>query len=264
MFAKAALLTALLPGALGLGILFPAYFCGDKANCYATDCPQYDSIVAQVTAHPTVPIYTIINPASGPMSTADLYPNYATCIPELKNAGSSSTVLGYVRTNYGDQPIAQVEADIDTYASWPAAYRPTGIFFDEGSNDAAHVSQYTSYATYARSKGFSFIVYNPGTAANSGYFGSSAADLVVTYESAYSSFSTSALTISSSTPAAKQAVLMYNGPSTAPASIINQLGSLGVGAVFITDDTYSNPNTDNPWDTVPTIWAAEVADVAAA
>ena len=91
------------------------------------------------------------------MSTGDLYPNYASCIPELKNAGSSSTVLGYVRTNYGNQAIADVQADIDTYATWPTTYRPTGIFFDEASNDAAHVSQYASYASYARSKGFNFV-----------------------------------------------------------------------------------------------------------
>ena len=49
MFARAALLSlvALVPQTLGLGILFPAYFCGDNANCYATDCPDYDPIVAQ-------------------------------------------------------------------------------------------------------------------------------------------------------------------------------------------------------------------------
>ena len=47
-------------------------------------------------------------------------------------------------------------------------------------------------------------MYNPGTSTNSAYYTS--ADLIVTYESAYSSFSTSNLVISSSTPAAKQAV----------------------------------------------------------
>ena len=91
------------------------------------------------------------------MSVSDLYPNYATCIPELKNAGSSSTVIGYVRTNYGNQAIADVEADIDTYATWPTSYRPTGIFFDEVAWDASFVAQYTALAAYARSKGFGFV-----------------------------------------------------------------------------------------------------------
>lgn len=103
------------------------------------------------------------------------------------------------------------------------------------------------------------IIFNPGTSANSGYF--SAADIVVTYEDSYSSFSTSDLAISSSTPAAKQAVILYDAPtSTASvASLINQLKSLGIGAVFVTDD-----GLDNPYDTVPTVWDDEVADVAAA
>ena len=47
MFAKAALLAAFAQGAFGLGVLFPAYFCGDSANCYATDCPDYDPIVTE-------------------------------------------------------------------------------------------------------------------------------------------------------------------------------------------------------------------------
>ena len=101
-------------------------------------------------------------------------------------------------------------------------------------------------------------MFNPGTSTDPGYF--SSADHIVTYESAYSSFSTSDLIISSSTPAAKQAVLAYNGPSSSPTSLIDQLGSLGVGTAFVTDDTL----VPNPWDSVPTIWAEEVADVAAA
>ncbi|VDC03830.1 unnamed protein product [Peniophora sp. CBMAI 1063] len=257
MLAQVALVVGLLPAALGLNILFPAYFCGDGNDCFTQSCAQYDPIVSQAQAHPNVDFYTIINPDNGPLSTSDLYPNYATCIPELKNAGTNSFVLGYVSTKNGNRAVSDVEADIDTYASWSTSYRPTGIFFDEVPDGAKKVSQYASYATYARDAGFNFIVFNPGTTANSGYF--SPADLVVTFEDLYSSFATSDLSITSSTPAAKQAVILYNGPSTAPASLISQLGSLGIGAVFITDDTLPNP-----YDTVPTIWANEAADVAAA
>ncbi|VDC05586.1 unnamed protein product [Peniophora sp. CBMAI 1063] len=256
MFTRAALLAALVPAVLGLNILFPAYFCGDGDDCDTKSCAQYTAIVNPLAGHSNVHLYTIINPDNGPMSTSDLYPNYVTCIPTLKNA-ASSTVLGYVSTGYGDRSTSDVEADLDTYATWPTSYRPSGIFFDEVPDGSGQVSQYASYATYARNKGFSYIVFNPGTTANLGYF--SAADLLVTYEDAYSGFSTSDLTISSSAPAAKQAIILYGGPSSAPASLISQIGALGAGAVFITDDTL-----DNPYDTVPTIWTDEVADVAAA
>lgn len=184
MFTKAvaaAVFTVLLltGAALGMGVVFPAYFCGDGNDCFTKSCAEYSPIVSQyvyfaysaihpsiscsylcvqrIQAHPTVHIYTIINPDNGPMSTSDLYPNYATCIPNLKNAGSSSTVLGYISTKNGKRAVEDVEADIDTYASWPTSYRPTGIFFDEVSDTAAKVAQYTSYATYARNQGFSFV-----------------------------------------------------------------------------------------------------------
>ena len=101
------------------------------------------------------------------------------------------------------------------------------------------------------------IVYNPGTSTNSAYF--SSADLIVTDEVDFSTFSTSDLTISSSEPASKQAVLLYNAGSSSPTSLIDQLGSLGVGTVYVTGDTLPNP-----WDTVPTFWAAEMGDIAAA
>lgn len=115
------------------------------------------SCVRRIQAHPSVHVYTVINPNSGPMSTSDLYPNYATCIPKLKDAGPSSTVLGYISTNYGKRGVGDVESNIDTYASWPISYRPTGIFFDEVPDGAKQVSRYASYASYARSKGFGFV-----------------------------------------------------------------------------------------------------------
>ena len=95
---------------------------------------------------------TSCNPAS-----TCLYPNYPECVPELKNAGTNCLVIGYIRTNYTNKAVADVEADVDTYATWATTYRATGIFFDEVSNDAAHVSQYASYAAYARNKGFDFV-----------------------------------------------------------------------------------------------------------
>ena len=88
------------------------------------------------------------------MSTSDLYPNLKTCIPELKGA---STVLGYVSTRNGNRATSDVEADIDTYASWATSYRPSGIFFDEVSDGAGKVSLYTSYVTYARNAGLDFV-----------------------------------------------------------------------------------------------------------
>ena len=74
--------------------------------------------------------------------------------------------------------------------------------------------------------------------------------------------STSQLSFSSSAPAAKQAVILTDAPSTPPASLISTLvGTDGIGSLYITDDTQANGA--NPYDTLPTQFGTFVADVAA-
>ena len=75
-------------------------------------------------------------------------------------------------------------------------------------------------------------------------------------------FSPSQLSFSSSSPAAKQAVILTDAPSTPPASLISQLVATdGIGSLYITDD--SQANNGNPYDTLPTQFATFVSDVAA-
>ncbi|VDB85828.1 unnamed protein product [Peniophora sp. CBMAI 1063] len=183
---RSTLLLALLPRAFGLGILFPLYFCGGEGgNCNTTTCPNYSSLLSGIQAHPSVTLHMIVNPFNGPLSTAVInanYTNYPACLPHLKTATPASALLGYVSTNHSHRHCENITADIRTYASWPSSYRPTGIFFDEAPSNAGNVSLYKYYAGFARGMGFSFIVFNPGTKADSGFYDPTAADMVVTYE----------------------------------------------------------------------------------
>ncbi|KAI0029099.1 Spherulation-specific family 4, partial [Vararia minispora EC-137] len=245
-----------LPSVLGLGILYPLY-------AWPTSCSLWKPIADQISAHSDVQFHIIINPNNGP-ETSPADPAFQACIPTLTSAGTSTVVLGYVRTGYTTEvTAAEVQGNVSLYASWGSAYRPTGIFFDEVSNDPTLANAYASYAAFARSSGFNFvgrsrpITFNPGTSTDPSYF--SSADLIVTFENVYSTFAgASSLVISPSMPAAKQAVILYAAPTTAYTSTIDTLASLGVGAVYMTDDSIPNP-----YDSVPTDWAAEVADVAA-
>jgi hypothetical protein len=223
-------------------------------------------------------MYIIINPDNGPESSTPSAA-FQKCLSLIKSAGPNAVMLGYVLTGQGSRSVSDVEADINLYAAWGDAFRPTGIFFDEVSEKPKFVTQYAGFASFARQQNFDFVctryikpftprsflpypwwqvTFNPGTPPDSGYF-SSGADLIVTAEVSFDSFSTSDLVISSSTPAAMQAVLLYQGPTTSPTSLIDDLADLGINSVFITDDTLPNP-----WDTVPTAWSEEVADIAAA
>lgn len=88
----------------------------------------------------------VINPASGPGSTPYPDSNYIKAISQL-NAFNNVITIGYVRTNYGNQPIVNVTADINTYAGWSsysaANISMHGIFFDE--SPAVNVSSSLSF-----------------------------------------------------------------------------------------------------------------------
>lgn len=107
--------------------------------------------VPSLTANPTLPFLFVVNPSSGPGS-ANTQPdsNYQTCIAELAS-NANARVLGYVATGQGTRSSSDVTTDIATYAQWDAAYRPTGIFFDETEATTDFVSLYQSYANAVHS-----------------------------------------------------------------------------------------------------------------
>ena len=82
-------------------------------------------------------------------------------------------------TGYGSHSIAEMESEID---KWKSFY-PTvqGIFFDEQSNDPADVAHYQTLSQYAKSKGLTYTVGNPGTDVPTAYIG--ALDTMLVYES---------------------------------------------------------------------------------
>ena len=110
-----------------------------------------------INAHPTVPFWTIINPASGPGgANTQPGPEYQQCLPQLLNK-PNVVVLGYVATSGGAAAQrSRVLRDVNTYAGWAASYRVKGIFFDEVSGQAADFATYTNFTSTARSR-FSFV-----------------------------------------------------------------------------------------------------------
>src|SRR5262245_57575853 len=103
------------------GLLVPMYVYPDNVHKNAS----YNQLIELKLRHKTVPIWVIINPASGPGEHADA--NYTKAIDRLRGAGCM--VLGYVSTSYGKRSQPEVRRDIDR---WIEIYdRIQGIFFDE-------------------------------------------------------------------------------------------------------------------------------------
>ncbi|KAI0091889.1 Spherulation-specific family 4 [Irpex rosettiformis] len=248
-------LLAVLTTALGSGVLVPLYI--DPAD---TSCSAWTPLLNAISAHPAVPFYVIINPNSGPVPTPDT--GYQTCIPRLK-ASPSVTVVGYVPTTTGAASIDAVNSATAQYAAWGSAYRPQGIFFDEVNPTSRLLSKYTNWTNTAKATlndGHGYVILNPGASVGSQTTYFNIADQIVTAEDFYDQFSPSQLTFSSSSPAAKQAVILTDAPSAPPASLISQLVATdNIGSLYITDDTQANGA--NPYDTLPTQFATFVADI---
>ena len=135
---------------------------------------SWAALAAAKMAHPKVPVYAIIDPANGPGPAADA--GYAAGIGKLQLAGV--TVIGYVPTGYGARSVATIEADIDRWKSFYPATQ--GIFFDEMSIRLGDELIYKTVSQYAKSKGMTFTVGNPGVDTKPTFVGTT--DVVMIYE----------------------------------------------------------------------------------
>ena len=136
------------------GIVIPLY-------TYPTDGSWAATFQAR-SAHPNVPIITVINPSNGPGGSSDL--NYVQGVKNFQAAGI--IVLGYVATGYASQLITSLESQISSYKNW---YSVNGIMFDEMSSVQGNESYYSTLNTYVKSLGMTMTMGNPGTSVPSSY-----------------------------------------------------------------------------------------------
>jgi len=132
---------------------------------YSENAVEYNKVIQVKNANKDVPMVVIINPNNGPGAGVDSF--YQTYIPALQNAGVK--VIGYVYTQYGARSSSVVKADIDKYKQFYPSLE--GIFFDEMANVPGSETYYRNLVDYAKTKGFSFSVGNPGAVTSAEYIG---------------------------------------------------------------------------------------------
>jgi len=207
----------------------------------------WSSIIAAKNSHPTVPVVAIVNPNSGPGASVD--PNYTTGIANLQAAGI--TVIGYVPTGYAGRSETLVRNDIDAWKSFYPSV--TGIFFDEMSNQLADVAYYQRQDSYARSKGLTYTVGNPGTDTIPEYVG--VVNTILVYED--SGLPASLPAWYGSYAPSNFGVIPYNIPTLDNAAT-NFIASARqtIGYIYLTND-----NLPNPWDTLPSYFSTLLTDL---
>jgi hypothetical protein len=226
------------------GLLVPLY-------AYPSDIHKnavYNRLIDLKRRYPTVPMWVILNSASGPGEQADA--NYTKAIDRLQGAGC--VVLGYVSTSYGKRREADVRKDIDL---WLKTYpRIQGIFFDEMiyEDTEAGAKYQTALNQYAHDAGCWPTVANPGADTPGRYFAAEAADVIVIHEGdswpkeerlkgdyfgGYADH-----------PPFTRAVLVHSQPKLDRGSL--RMASEYVRWVYVTEAVYRRdyPKLANPWD----------------
>jgi hypothetical protein len=260
LLAAAALLAA-HTASPALELLVPAYF-------YPSSNPSlsyWDELTA--AASTGVKVTAIINPDNGVGAAQNS--DYAAAINAFHAAGGK--VLGYSYTCYGGalcstglpatKSAANVVAEASKYATW---YGVDGLFLDEVSNSLTDLPYYTTLAAQLRAAHTGWqLVGNPGTSTPAEYLAT--ADTLVTFERGTASYTGAASQpwMSTANPS-RQAHLHYNVSTAAQMqSLLSEAVARRAGYLYITDDRYvpGDPTATNPWDSLPSYWAEEVAAV---
>lgn len=228
------------------GLLVPLYIY--PANIHTN--AAYNRLIDLKLSHPRVPVWAIMNPASGPGKAVDA--NYTKAIDRLRGAGI--VTIGYVSTEYGKRDAKAVTNDLDI---WQQLYpKIQGAFFDEMNYEDtnAAVERQQRYRRAATERGMWPTVANPGTATPERFFAGDAADVIVVHEGL--DYPTEATLKGdyfggyADYPPWTRCVLMHTRPKFEPAEFarIKKYSRW----VYVTDDIFRDVKTDNPWDSLPT------------
>lgn len=242
------------------GLIYPIY----------SDPPSgiYSGLITLMASNPNVPVVVILNPNSGPGSSASAA--YTTAIGQLQAAGA--VVLGYVETGYGiqnhdftPQNETTIKADVSSWVSFYPAIQ--GIFFDEMDDTASSsgctaisggncITLYQQLTSFAHGLGLPLTYGNPGENTVSAYFAASpiTVDRFMVFETnAYgaatdinngglcSYFNCASVEFAVSYSAPALTTMMQNG-----------------GWVFMTDAAVANP-----YNVAPTYLSTEMAAIQA-
>jgi Spherulation-specific family 4 len=227
-----------------LSLWVPAYYYPNGPGLH-----EWDRLI---DAAKLVPIVAIVNPASGPGDHVDK--NIAAVVARARKG--KVKVVAYVGTQYTRKSLEAVKREVDTYLRFYPEIQ--GIHFDEQSSAAKDVDYYADLYRYVRTHITDAIVLNnPGTTCAPEYVARPTSDVVCLFERdrAFEEFRPPAWT--KRFPASRFCVQAYHVDTEAQMKkALERAVQLRVGYVYITDD-----QGPNPYDRLPSYWAAEVEAV---
>lgn len=227
-----------------LSLLVPVYF-----------YPAGDGLEAWerlIRAAESVSLTAIVNPASGPGESRDF--RYVQITERAARAGVR--LIGYVETDYGERPLAEVQDEVDRWRAWYPSIH--GIFFDEQAEKADNLGYYRRLSTYVRERiDQGVVVANPGTRCAEAYFAAGIADAICIVDRGTAEYAPPDW---AHRYAPKRfAALIHSQTEIEDLSrFVGSLTDKHLGMVYVTDD-----GPPNSWDRLPTYWDGLVKAVAA-
>lgn len=229
-------------------LLVPAYFYPGGLGL-----KEWEKLIA-TTTNENVSVWAIVNPASGPGVKVD--PNYKKILKRAVKAGIR--LLGYVHTNYGDRPFAEVKKDLE---QWHLLYPEIdGIFVDTMSNKVAKVDFYQKFYQEINKVFVNpVVVGNPGTLVPESYVKMPTADVICLFENAQDTIQNKIKTPpwASKYPQQEWSALIYKTDEAKMDSLAADLLKEKIRYVYITDE-YQVNKVLNPWTRLPSYWPTEV------
>jgi hypothetical protein len=197
-----------------------------------------------------VKVVAIANPETGPGDR--LNPDYSRAIKGAHDAGV--TVIGYVDTNYGGRPLAEIQADLDR---WVEFYPQIGGFFlDRQSTTSRDVPIYMKIRDAARRKRKdALLINNPGTTCDEPFIAQPCADATCVF-SGFEGFDAFRLPPSYGPrdPSRFAAFTYQINGSLAMRQVIQGAILKRIGYIYVSD----MPRGENPWSRLPTYWDGEI------
>ena len=235
----ATLFNGCVPLTDNLKILIPLY---SYPNWY-DDNYTWQKLIDLKNRYKECEIIAIVNPNNGVFDSKNS--DYERGIKDLINA--KIKVVGYVYTSYGSRDKDDVKSNIDAWANIYKSDGVSGIFFDEVSTNKDDLNYYQDISNYAREKELNFIILNPGITTDQIYIDSNIANIVVSYENDYNSFTNNPPSkYNKPSQNTKLSLLIYEMDKNRVKELAKKAREHKFKYIYFTED-----GTDgNPWDSI--------------
>ena len=199
-----------------------------------------------------VDVVAIVNPNSGPGTEID--PDYTSLIVEARGCGVK--FVGYVATDFGKRPAAEVKKDIDRWVRFYPGI--SGFFLDQQSCDAPYADTYADLAAYARQRlPDCLVITNPGATCDKTFLERRVSDVTCVFANDEGFGAFELPEVFKAYEPSRFAALAYKVRDVETMrAMVKEALLKGIGYIYITDDA-----TEQPWERLPSYWEAEVEAV---